>query len=76
MPTLSVLGCRDSLTLADVMFVQPLERLAAHMPYAKGLELRRNPDFPALAKWFGALLDVPGYQTVRSDDRTIQLMLR
>ena len=58
------------------MFVHPLERLAAHMPYGKGLDLRNNSKYPGLEQWFLAMLDLPSYQKVRSDDRSIQLHFR
>lgn len=68
--------CRKNLTLADAMYVQPLERLAAHLPYAKGIDLRQNSQYPGIQKWFSALLELPCYQKVRSDDRSIQLLFR
>ena len=43
------------LTLVDCMFAPFLERMAASLPYYKGLVVRRNPALPNLERWFRAM---------------------
>lgn len=55
------------LTLVDVMFTPFLERMAASLLYFKALDLRNNPDWPALEAWYQAMDQRPAYQGIKSD---------
>ncbi|GBG00177.1 glutathione S-transferase [Raphidocelis subcapitata] len=62
------------LTIADISCISFMERLAAGLPKFRGLQLRGNPDFPAVSAWLAAMEARPTYQRVRSDDQTLQLL--
>lgn len=68
--------CRKDLSLADVMYVASLERFAAMMPVARAFNMRDNPAYPRLDAWYQAMDELPAYQKVKSDDRTLQLLIR
>ena len=45
------------------MFAPSLERMAASLPYYKGLVVRRNPAWPNLEGWFVAMESRPSDPT-------------
>jgi len=55
------------LSLVDCMFAPFLERMAASLPYYKGLTLRRNDRWPNIEQWFLAMEARPSYRHVQSD---------
>ena len=55
------------LSLVDCMFAPFLERMAASLPYFKGLPLRANPAYPRLDAWFAAMEARPSYRHIQSD---------
>lgn len=55
------------LTLVDCMFAPFLERMAASLPYYKGLVVRRNPALPNLERWFRAMEGRDSYRHIQSD---------
>ena len=57
----------DDLSLVDCMFAPFLERMAASLPYYKGLTLRRNDAWPRIEEWFTAMEGRPSYRHIQSD---------
>ena len=55
------------LSLVDCFFAPFLERMAASLPYYKGLALRRNPQWPRIEEWFLAMEARPSYRHIQSD---------
>ena len=53
-----------------------MERFAANMPVVAGLELRGNPRYPRINRWYSAMDARPAYQKVKSDDMTLNLVIR
>jgi hypothetical protein len=53
-----------------------MERFAANMPVVAGLELRGNPRYPKISRWYSAMDSRPAYQKVKSDDMTLNLVIR
>merc|ERR1711871_349660 len=54
------------LSLVDIMFTPFLERMAASLPYFKGLE-SRSEIYPHLLKWYQAMDNRPAYRGIKSD---------
>lgn len=54
--------------MVDIAFAPGLVRLAAVLPEFRGLELRQNPAYPALSRWFQALQQRPAFQQVPTKD--------
>ena len=59
-----------------MMYVPSLERFAAHMPLARGLDMRNDSRYPGLSNWYKAMDSLPSYQKVKSDDQTLQMLLK
>lgn len=55
------------ISIVDCMFAPFLERMAASFPYYKGLEIRRNPDYPRVEEWFLAMESRDSYRNIQSD---------
>ncbi len=53
-----------------------MERFAANMPVVAGVELRGNPRYPKISRWYSAMDSRPAYQKVKSDDTTLNLVIR
>jgi len=49
------------------MFAPFLERIAASLPYYKGLPVRRNERWPHLESWYLAMESRPSYRHIQSD---------
>jgi glutathione S-transferase len=49
------------------MFAPFLERMAASVPYYKGLLVRGNPKWPHVNKWFEAMEERESFQGIMSD---------
>jgi len=56
-----------NLSIVDVRFAPFLERMAASLPYSKGLTLRRNKNWPRVEEWFLAMEARPSYRHIQSD---------
>lgn len=67
--------CRD-FGLADIVHCSAMERFAANMPVVAGLELKGNPRYPNLNRWYSAMDSRAAYQKVKSDDTTLNLVIR
>ena len=67
--------CRD-FGLADIVHCSAMERFAANMPVVAGVELRGNPRYPKISRWYSAMDSRPAYQKVKSDDTTLNLVIR
>ena len=46
------------------------------MPVVAGVELRGNPRYPKISRWYSAMDSRPAYQKVKSDDTTLNLVIR
>eukprot|EP00903_Cladosiphon_okamuranus_P019526 g17957.t1 len=57
----------EGFSLVDLTYVPHLERMAASTAYWKGLQLRGNPRWPAINRWFEALEVRPTYMATKSD---------
>lgn len=57
----------DEVSLVDCMFAPFLERMAASLPYYKGLPIRRNQNWPRVEQWFLAMESRPSYRHIQSD---------
>lgn len=57
----------EGFSLVDLTYVPHLERMAASTAYWKGLQLRGNPRWPAINRWFEALELRPTYLATKSD---------
>jgi len=55
------------LSMVDCMFAPFLERMAASLPYYKGLPIRRQPQWPNVEAWFLAMESKPSYRNIASD---------
>ena len=55
------------LSLVDCFFAPFLERMAASLPYYKGLTLRANAAWPRVEAWFVAMEGRPSYRHIQSD---------
>ena len=55
------------VTLVDCFFAPFLERMAASLPYFKGLRVRANDAYPNLERWFRAMEARPSYRHIQSD---------
>ena len=56
------------VTLVDCFFAPFLERMAASLPYYKGLRLRgADSQFPNIERWFQAMEGRPSYRHIQSD---------
>lgn len=61
----------DSLTMADIMVIPALERLAANLATFRGYDLRGK-----LEPWFNAIESVEAYQAIRGDAETHNTVVR
>jgi len=57
----------DGFGIVDIMFAPFLERIAASIPYFKGLPVRRNPRWPHINAWYDAMDRRPAYAPTKSD---------
>lgn len=57
----------DGPSLVDLQYVSHIERMAASVPYWKGVALRGCGRFPKLDAWFDAFERRPSYHASRSD---------
>mmetsp|Transcript_97278 Transcript_97278/g.167664 ORF Transcript_97278/g.167664 Transcript_97278/m.167664 type:complete len:248 (-) Transcript_97278:320-1063(-) len=60
----------QNLSIVDVCYAPVLERFGANLPVFRGFSMRRNPDFPNVARWYAAMDALPAYRAVKSDDAT------
>lgn len=67
--------CRD-FGMADIVHCSAMERFAANMPRITGLDLRKNQRYPNIARWYAVMDRRPSYQKVKSDDTTLNLVIR
>jgi len=59
------------LSMVDIFFIPFVERMAASLPYYKGLRVRGNPRWQALDRWFVALeTQTEWYAGIKSDAYT------
>ena len=70
-----VYACRD-FGLADIVHCSAMERFAANMPVVAGFELRGHSRYPNISRWYSAMDARPAYQKVKSDDTTLNLVIR
>ena len=61
----------SSVSMVDLKFAPFLERMAASVPYYKGLALRGNPTWPHLQRWFEAMDHLDWYRAIQSDYFTL-----
>ena len=59
------LGAETSIV--DCMFAPFLERMAASVPYYKGLIVRNNAEWPHVERWFDAMEQLDSFRHIRSD---------
>nr|WEU39141.1 glutathione S-transferase [Saccharina japonica] len=57
----------DGFSLVDLTYVPHLERMAASTAYWKGLQLRGNPRWASINRWFEALEMRETYMATKSD---------
>eukprot|EP00467_Chlorarachnion_reptans_P001607 CAMPEP_0114520924 /NCGR_PEP_ID=MMETSP0109-20121206/19894_1 /TAXON_ID=29199 /ORGANISM="Chlorarachnion reptans, Strain CCCM449" /LENGTH=557 /DNA_ID=CAMNT_0001701959 /DNA_START=122 /DNA_END=1795 /DNA_ORIENTATION=+ len=57
----------DQMSLVDCMFAPFLERMAASLPYYKGLVFRGNERWGNINRWFEAMEKRPSFQGIQSD---------
>lgn len=62
--------------MADIVHCSAMERFAANMPRIAGLSLKKNPRYPNIARWYAVMDRRPAYQKVKSDDTTLNLVIR
>ncbi|GAB5368464.1 hypothetical protein AAMO2058_001321500 [Amorphochlora amoebiformis] len=56
-----------SFSMVDCMYAPFLERMAASVPYYKGLIFRGNPRWSYINKWFDAMESRPSFKGIQSD---------
>eukprot|EP00592_Proboscia_alata_P014537 CAMPEP_0194395272 /NCGR_PEP_ID=MMETSP0174-20130528/124330_1 /TAXON_ID=216777 /ORGANISM="Proboscia alata, Strain PI-D3" /LENGTH=569 /DNA_ID=CAMNT_0039191187 /DNA_START=749 /DNA_END=2458 /DNA_ORIENTATION=+ len=57
----------SDVSIVDFMFMPFLERMAASLLYFKGFQMRPNPKYPAVEKWFAAMERLDSYVLTKSD---------
>jgi len=57
----------DRFSIVDIMFTPYLERAAASLAYAKGLDMRDGVSYPGIHAWFTAMESRPSYQSSKTD---------
>jgi len=57
----------SEVSMVDCMFAPFLERMAASVPYYKGLPVRGNPKWPFLQIWFARMETLESYPGIASD---------
>lgn len=62
--------------MADIVHCSAMERFAANMPHIVGLDLRKSPHYPNIARWYAVMDRRSAYQKVKSDDTTLNLVIR
>lgn len=62
--------------LADVVHCSAMERFAANMPVVAGLHLKGHTRYPNISRWYKAMDSRSAYQKVKSDDTTLNLVIR
>jgi len=60
-----MLGSKYSIL--DIQFSRGAERAAAMLPYFKGVQVRRNPRWPHLERWYEAMESRPTYKRIVAD---------
>eukprot|EP00271_Cylindrocystis_brebissonii_P002247 TRINITY_DN12698_c0_g1_i1.p1 TRINITY_DN12698_c0_g1~~TRINITY_DN12698_c0_g1_i1.p1 ORF type:complete len:542 (-),score=62.11 TRINITY_DN12698_c0_g1_i1:485-2110(-) len=60
----------EKVSLVDAAFAPFLERIAASVPFYRGLIVRGDPRWPAVNAWFDAMGERPAYAAMKSDDFT------
>ena len=53
-----------------------MERFAANMPVVAGLHLKGHTRYPNISRWYKAMDSRSAYQKVKSDDTTLNLVIR
>ena len=53
-----------------------MERFAANMPVVADFQLKGHSRYPNILRWYGAMDTRPAYQKVKSDDTTLNLVIR
>jgi len=59
--------CGEKMTVLDIQFVVDAEQVAAFLPYFKGVQVRRNPRWPNIERWFVAMESRPTYSRMATD---------
>ena len=62
--------------MADIVHCSAMERFAANMPVVAGMQLRSHSRYPNISRWYSAMDARPAYQKVKSDDTTLNLVIR
>ncbi|KAL3147580.1 glutathione s-transferase [Trebouxia sp. C0009 RCD-2024] len=62
--------------MADIVHCSAMERFAANMPVLAGMHLRSHSRYPNISRWYSAMDARPAYQKVKSDDTTLNLVIR
>jgi hypothetical protein len=57
----------EQFSLVDCIFAPFLERMAASLLYYKGFDMRNNPQYRALERWFRAMEQRPTFRNIKSD---------
>ncbi|CEL94417.1 unnamed protein product [Vitrella brassicaformis CCMP3155] len=57
----------DDISLVDLMYTSFLERMAASLPYFKGLVVRGEGRWPNVERWFDAMESRPTFKYIKSD---------
>lgn len=57
----------NKLTILDVQFTRNAERAAAMLPYFKGVQVRRNPRWPHLERWYEVMSSRSSYKAIAGD---------
>ena len=61
----------SEVSMVDCMFAPFLERMAASVPYYKGLAVRGNGRWPHLQRWFAAMETRDSFRRLQSDYYTL-----
>lgn len=62
--------------MADIVHCSAMERFAANMPVVADFQLKGHSRYPNILRWYGAMDTRPAYQKVKSDDTTLNLVIR
>lgn len=71
----TILPSRD-FGMADIVHCSAMERFGANMPVLAGIQLRSHSRYPNISRWYSAMDTRPAYQKVKSDDTTLNLVIR
>ena len=72
----SVQSASRDFGMADIVHSSAMERFAANMPVVAGLQLRGHARYPNISRWYSAMDSRSAYQKVKSDDTTLNLVIR